>query len=163
VGCDVGKVQVLAFANFGTALRSTGAESSKSKGKGGSNAVLDYSKQELSLSSEARDQVCFSLLHGAKGAVFMLGCKLEIQCRGHCRLWDLDPTCSLLQCWICVAVQQRVLQLLCAVDIWAMSCAVQGLDDKGKVAVSKVAVPDTFFEHSRARHTKGCHESFSLA
>ncbi|DBA93500.1 hypothetical protein WJX82_005630 [Trebouxia sp. C0006] len=57
VNKSTGKVQVLAFANFGTALRSTGAESSKSKGKGGSNAVLDYSKQELSLSSEARDQV----------------------------------------------------------------------------------------------------------
>jgi len=72
VGCIVGKVQVLAFANFGTALRSTGAESSKSKGEGGSNAVLDYSKQELSLSSEARDQVCFCLLHGTKGAVSCL-------------------------------------------------------------------------------------------
>lgn len=52
--CAAGKVQVLAFANFGTALHSTGSDSSKSKGK---NAVLDYSKQELSLSSEARDQV----------------------------------------------------------------------------------------------------------
>jgi len=132
VGCDVGKVQVLAFANFGTALRSTGAESSKSKGKGGSNAVLDYSKQELSLSSEARDQVCFCLLHGTQGAVFTLGCKLKIQCRGGCRLWNVDPGVNRcvanLQCWICVAVQQSVVQLLCAVDVWAMSCAVQGLD-----------------------------------
>lgn len=82
---------MLAFANFGTALRSTGAESSKSKGKGGSNAVLDYSKQELSLSSEARDQVCLCLLHGATGAVFTLGCKLKTQCRAGCRLWDSHP------------------------------------------------------------------------
>lgn len=82
---------MLAFANFGTALRSTGADSSKSKGTGGSNAVLDYSKQELSLSSEARDQVCFCLLHGTTGAVCTIVCKLNMQCRGDCRLWDLDP------------------------------------------------------------------------
>lgn len=93
MGCTVGKVQVLAFANFGTALRSTGADSSKSTGKGGSNAVLDYSKQELSLSSEARDQVCFCLLHGTTGAVFTLGCKLKIQCRGDYKLWDLESRC----------------------------------------------------------------------
>ena len=46
-------MQVLAFANFGTALRS-----SADSGKGGSDAVLDYSKQELSISSEAREKVC---------------------------------------------------------------------------------------------------------
>jgi len=51
-------VQVLAFANFGTALRSTSADASKSKGKSaGSDTFLDYSKQELSLSSDARDKV----------------------------------------------------------------------------------------------------------
>lgn len=49
-----GKVDVLAFANFGTAMRS----SSDSRGKGSSStAVLDYSKQELSLSSDARNEV----------------------------------------------------------------------------------------------------------
>ena len=56
--CVTGKVQVLAFANFGTALRSDGADASKSTKARGSSAVLDYSKQELSLSPEARDKVC---------------------------------------------------------------------------------------------------------
>ena len=50
-----GKVQVLAFANFGTALRSS-AGSAKSSG----NGVLDYSKQDLSISSEAREKVYVS-------------------------------------------------------------------------------------------------------
>ena len=45
-----GKVQVLAFAKFGTALRS-------SAGSAKSNGVLDYSKQDLSISSEAREKV----------------------------------------------------------------------------------------------------------
>ena len=58
VPCVIGKVQVLAFANFGTALRSSGADASKSTKASSSNAVLDYSKQELSLSPEARDKVC---------------------------------------------------------------------------------------------------------
>ncbi|KAL3145446.1 2,3-dihydroxyphenylpropionate/2,3-dihydroxicinnamic acid 1,2-dioxygenase, variant 2 [Trebouxia sp. C0009 RCD-2024] len=51
-----GKVQVLAFANFGTALRSS-AGSAKSSG----SAVLDYSKQDLSVSSEAREKVAQQL------------------------------------------------------------------------------------------------------
>ena len=58
VPCVIGKVQVLAFANFGSALRSSGADASKSTKARSSNAVLDYSKQELSLSPEARDKVC---------------------------------------------------------------------------------------------------------
>lgn len=43
---------MLAFANFGTALRSS-ADPAKSN----SSAVLDYSKQDLSISSEAREKV----------------------------------------------------------------------------------------------------------
>lgn len=50
-----GKVQVLAFANFGAALRS-----SADSAKGNSNAILDYSKQDLSVSSEAREKVSAS-------------------------------------------------------------------------------------------------------
>ena len=52
LAADAGKVQVLAFANFGTALRS-----SADSAKGNSNAILDYSKQDLSISSEAREKV----------------------------------------------------------------------------------------------------------
>lgn len=129
---------MLAFANFGTALRSTGAESSKSKGTGSSNAVLDYSKQELSLSCEARDQVCFCLLHGTKGAVFKLGCKIKIKCRGGCRLWDPDPDVNTCMANIhfaacCSAesvllLHQSAMPSLCAFDAWAMSHAIQMLD-----------------------------------
>lgn len=43
---------MLAFANFGSALRSS-ADSAKSS----SSAVLDYSRQDLSVSSEAREKV----------------------------------------------------------------------------------------------------------
>lgn len=52
-----GKVQVLAFANFGSALRSS-ADLAKSS----SSAVLDYSRQDLSISSEAREKVTAILL-----------------------------------------------------------------------------------------------------
>ena len=59
LGDVAGKVKVLAFANFGTAMRTTGADASKAKARaGGRDAVLDYSKQELSLSADARDKVC---------------------------------------------------------------------------------------------------------
>lgn len=48
-----GKVEVLAFANFGTAL-----PSSADSGKRSTNSVvLDYSKEDLSISSEAREKV----------------------------------------------------------------------------------------------------------
>ena len=52
---SVGKVEVLAFANFGSALRSTEASTGTSSKKG--TAVLDYSQQELSTSADARDKV----------------------------------------------------------------------------------------------------------
>ena len=55
----VGKVQVLAFANFGMALRS-----SANSAKGDSDAILDYSKQDLSISSEAREKVTASCWSG---------------------------------------------------------------------------------------------------
>lgn len=48
---------MLAFANFGLALRSS-ADSAKSS----SSAVLDYSRQDLSISSEAREKVKVILL-----------------------------------------------------------------------------------------------------
>lgn len=48
----------MAFANFSTSM----ASSLDDKAKPGKDNVLDYSKQELSLSSDARDKVTH--LHG---------------------------------------------------------------------------------------------------
>lgn len=50
-----GKVTVLAFANFSTSMESSSGD--KPKNKAGKDTVLDYSKQQLSLSTDFRDKV----------------------------------------------------------------------------------------------------------
>ena len=50
-----GKVTVLAFANFSTSMESSSGD--KLNGKAGKDTVLDYSKQDLSLSADFRDKV----------------------------------------------------------------------------------------------------------
>lgn len=46
---------VLAFANFSTSMESSAGN--EAKGRAGKDTVLDYSKQQLSLSADFRDKV----------------------------------------------------------------------------------------------------------